>query len=380
MEQKNNNNTSKFQKLAEELNARFPEREQAISAIVAALVASENVFLLGPPGTAKSSLCGALAQAISGRYFSWLLTKHTSPEELFGPLSFPLLKEGRYERVTAHKLPEADVAFLDEIFKGSSAILNTLLPILNEKVFFDGTTPKRIPLRMVLGASNEIPTSPELAALYDRFAVRIHVEPITKASSFEQILSGASLKAVETVITDSDLSAAREEALTIPLSDDVVQAMFSLRQEFSGGDIYVSDRRWVQAARLLKAVAYLNGDNQVGIGHLNILSDVLWTDPDQRPAIAVAIGKVVQSGKETLLMAQQAMGQIREDFKAIMGMPSKDLGPDNIFKISTAIRNARGTIEPFTTQGLKSNREQCVKLVEELDDIQKQLQKKVSQP
>ena len=128
----------KFQQLRADLNARFPERRSVIDGALAAVLAGEHVLLLGPPGTAKSALVRAIAKAFDGIYFEHLLTRFTTPEELFGPISLKGLEQDRFERVIAGKLPEAELGSLDEVFKAGSAILNSLLALVNERIFHNG--------------------------------------------------------------------------------------------------------------------------------------------------------------------------------------------------------------------------------------------------
>src|SRR6476620_7309453 len=164
-----------IQALRNSLVSRFPERETVIDGTLCAVLASEHVLLLGPPGTAKSALARAIAQAFSGEYFERLLTKFSTPEELFGPISLKALERDEFSRVISGKLPEAEFAFVDEIFKANSAILNSLLTLVNERVFHDDGVPVRVPLVTMFGASNELPEGKELEALFDRFILRFEV-------------------------------------------------------------------------------------------------------------------------------------------------------------------------------------------------------------
>jgi len=149
---------TKFLQLERELNQHFVEREDIIRGLLVAAIARGNMLILGPPGTAKTALAEMLSQQLGGRFFSRLLTRVSSPEELFGPLSLKALENDVFKRVTTGKLPEADVAVVDEIFKCNSAVLNTLLPILNERVFFDeGNQAKPIPLQVLVGLKQRTP-------------------------------------------------------------------------------------------------------------------------------------------------------------------------------------------------------------------------------
>src|SRR5262245_24762191 len=154
------------------LGQRFLDKEELIRLMLVALAAGEHMLIVGPPGTAKSALVRALARLIDARYFEYLLTRFSEPSELFGPVDIKAFREGSYVRRTEAMLPEAEIAFLDEIFKSNSAILNSLLTILNERRYFTGSKTVKVPLCSLFGATNEIPNDEALAAIFDRFLIR----------------------------------------------------------------------------------------------------------------------------------------------------------------------------------------------------------------
>ena len=158
------------------LRARFVERDRVVDGLLIALLARQHVLLLGPPGTAKSLLARTLCESLEGaRFFEWLLTKFSTPEELFGPVSLQALEAGRYERITDGKIPEAHVAFLDEVFKSNSAILNALLTLMNERMYHEGSAARPVPLQTLVAASNELPD--EAYRSLDRFAAALSRQP-----------------------------------------------------------------------------------------------------------------------------------------------------------------------------------------------------------
>src|SRR5215213_2014508 len=219
----------KLTAIQRELGAEVLEREDVLRSMVLALIAGEHVLLLGPPGTAKSRLASSLCGRISGAsYFYVCLNRFSLPDEVFGPLRLSALREDRFARNTQGMLPEAEVAFVDEIFKSNSAVLNGMLPILNERVYKSGASTTPVPLQMAVCASNEMPEDrEELSALYDRLLVRHLVLPIRDERSFEAVLLGRTRyasppapppAAPRTTITLSEIARAREEASEVDLS------------------------------------------------------------------------------------------------------------------------------------------------------------------
>lgn len=236
------------------------ERETLVELIVLAAVAQEHLLVIGPPGTAKSVAVHRIAQTIGGRYFEYLLGRFTEPNEIFGPVDLRKLKEGVIETEVGGMLPEADIAFLDEIFQGSTAILNTLLGILNEREFRRGHTRIHCPLRVCVGASNALPEDESLAAFADRFLVRIFVEPIADPM-LEQLLDGGwklEQRPMERQATMADIdtlaAAARQSDMT-RVRSALSHALRILRM----AGVSLSDRRVVKAQFLIAAASMLAG-------------------------------------------------------------------------------------------------------------------------
>ncbi len=238
------------------------ERALFVELIALAAVAGEHVLCIGPPGTAKSVAVRNMARAIGGRTFEYLLGRFTEPSEIYGPVDLRRLKEGVVETATSGMLPEADVAFLDEVFLGSTAILNTLLGLLNERIFVRGHTRVRCPLRVCVGASNALPDDPMLSAFADRFLLRIFVDPIPDAQLEELLDSGWTLEAPKTPrATGSRLpNIDRLHAALPSVEVDHVRSLLAeaLRVLRSAG-LVLSDRRAVKAQKLIAAAALVDG-------------------------------------------------------------------------------------------------------------------------
>ena len=277
---------TRLQALRDKLSETLVERDLTVRLALLAALAGEHLLLLGPPGTAKSLVARRLHLAFAdATYFERLLTRFTVPEELFGPLSIKGLEEDRYERLTAAYLPTASIAFLDEIFKANSAILNALLTLLNEREFDNGATRIRTPLVAVIGASNELPDGEELDALFDRFLLRLHVGPVSK-KAFPALLGlrGHATPDVpaELRLTEADLATLREGADHVEVPEDVMAMLCDLRDWCEAESLRVSDRRWRKIVKLLQVSALTNGRIKVSVWDCWLLQHCLWDDPEDR--------------------------------------------------------------------------------------------------
>jgi MoxR-like ATPase len=289
----------KFLATRKELSEALIERDEEVDIALTALVCNEHPLFVGPPGTAKSLLLDSLMYWTSGKRFTALLTKFTTPDELFGAISVQGLKEDKYRRITTGKMPEAHLVYLDEVFKSSSAILNTLLRILNERVFENGDGALgKVPLLMCVAASNEWPNSQEggkeLLAVFDRFLFRKTVRPILSHAGRQRLLWHRDhTPRLSTSITPEEIQQARKEALSLPWSEEGKQALETILYSLLKDGIQPGDRRQFKAVSAAQAFAYLNGAEQVTPEHLEVLASVLWDDPIEQPEkCAAVIGKI----------------------------------------------------------------------------------------
>jgi MoxR-like ATPase len=314
--------TARLCALRDALLTGLIERDVAIRLALLAALAGEHLLLVGPPGTAKSVLARRLHLAFSkATYFERLLTRFTVPEELFGPLSIKGLEEDRYERQTARYLPTASVAFLDEIFKANSAILNALLTLLNEREFDNGAERVHTPLISVVGASNELADGEELDALFDRFLLRLHVGPVS-AESFAALLAlrgeGAPRIAAGLALSAEELRGVQAEAVKVEVPGDVVALLLELREWCAGQEIVVSDRRWRKVVKLLQVSAFTNGRSAVSVWDAWLLQHCLWSVPEDREKIytwyAERVGASEAMNPEHLTRVVAAWeGQLKRD-------------------------------------------------------------------
>jgi len=278
----------KLERLSAALEHGLIERRNQIRLVLLAALAGEHTLLVGPPGTAKSELARRLHLAFrDARYFERLLTRFSVPEELFGPLSIAALEQDRYERQTAGFLPEAGIAFIDEVFKANSAILNALLTLLNERQFDNGAGRQACPLISVIGATNEVPEDEVAEAFFDRFLLRLPVVAVSGAG-FGRLLELDDLPAPPDFapLDEADLAGIAEAVRGVALAPEVAGLLAELRQRQAEAGIYVSDRRWVKIVHLLKVTAATEGRRTVCLWDLWLLPWCAAPDAVNQQALA----------------------------------------------------------------------------------------------
>lgn len=309
---------TKFVGMRDDLNASLIDREDEIDAALVAMLTGEHCLFVGPPGTGKSLLSDTLVKWLNGTSFSAQLTKFTQPDELFGPVSVTGLKADEFRRITDGMLPEADVAYLDEIWKGSSAILNTLLQLLNERTFKNGKSFFSCPLKLCIAASNEWPQGVELGALFDRFLLRRTVDPIGTPDGLQRLVFDSSLTpTLRSSLTTSELESAQMSVRLMPFHDSAKDALIQIRHQLATEGITVGDRRLRKSADVCRASAWLAGDSEVTTEHFVRLSDVLWSTPDTANTSRQVI---VDIAKPSSMLFAQSLAQAH----AIVAKINKD--------------------------------------------------------
>jgi MoxR-like ATPase len=314
---------AKLEGVRQELKAYFIERDEIVDGALAGLLAGEHVLLLGPVGTAKSLLARALCERIEGAsYFGWLLTKFSTPEEIFGPVSLQGLERDEFRRITTSKLPSAHIAFLDEIFKANSAILNSLLAVLNERVYHNGRQAEPVPLLTLFAASNELPEEGELLALYDRFLLRFRLDYIADDVSFLKLLKLPGEAPRQHTLRLEELRALQALLPAIEVSDAVLRDVAALRTSLNEMSIEASDRRYKKALDVLRAYALLEGKRTVLGADLVHLEHVLWSDPAEQIEIQK---KILEVGRRYQAASEDLVRKAREQHAyATRYWPSKD--------------------------------------------------------
>ena len=287
----------RIENLLQYLQQDIYEKETETALALLAALAGESILLLGPPGVAKSMVARRLKEAFkNARSFEYLMSRFSTPDEIFGPVSIARLKESdKYERATEGFLPTADVVFLDEIWKAGPAIQNTLLTVMNEKLFRNGDKEIHLPLKLLVAASNELPAKGEgLEALWDRFMIRVMCGCIRNEDVFRNMLCQSAntttkpTQSAPSPITAKEYAQWQKEAQGIPLSSALLDAISHIRLllqkvEIEGSElarcIYVSDRRWVHIANLLRTSAYVQGREVADVADLLPMYHCLWNEP-----------------------------------------------------------------------------------------------------
>lgn len=279
----------------EPMKRQFVGKDEIIDLMGVCLIAGENLFLLGPPGTAKSLLVQELGRRLEGRTFEYLLTRFTEPNELFGPFDIRRLREGELVTNTEGMLPEASLVFLDELLNANSAILNSLLGVLNERVFRRGRETRHLPLVMVLGASNRLPEEDALNALFDRFLVRVRSDNVPDERLADVLAAGwaidASAQREPATLTIEDVRTAHKGLHDVELSE-VRKPLIDLVVRLRQAGIPISDRRAVKLQRLIASSSLLSGRTAARVSDLWACR-YIWDTLEQQDVLAAVVREVI---------------------------------------------------------------------------------------
>jgi MoxR-like ATPase len=301
----------RLQEGARRLEAQFLGKEETIRLLFISAVAGEHMVMVGPPGTAKSALVRAFADIIDARYYDYLLTRFTEPNEIFGPVDIQAFRQGAYRRRIEGMLPEAEIAFLDEIFKANSAILNSLLGVLNSRRFSHGNITIPVPLISMFAASNEVPSDDALSALFDRFLLRVRVDYLDSYQFRGLLQKGAALEAralaeqaggasgAKATVGAGELVAMQREfgRLLENMDEEFLATYKGLVFQIRSEGINLSDRRVVKMLKLFAASAVFDGREQVTDADFFVLRHV-WNTPEQQDILQEIVGPILDAWYE----------------------------------------------------------------------------------
>ena len=292
---------ARLRQIGDVLSRHFLDKQEMIRLLLVSVVAGEHMVIVGPPGTAKSALVRMFSRLIDAKYFEYLLTRFTEPNELFGPVDIRAFREGTYTRRTTGMLPEAEVVFLDEIFKSNSAILNSLLTVLNERRFSNGANVMKVPLLSLFGASNEVPNDDNLAAIFDRFLLRV-VSNNLDSYHFSGLLErglkneAAALSGIEVkpLVSAADLHRVNQAlGQRLVFSEELLSRYKGLIFQIRSEGVSLSDRRVVKILKLLSASAIVDGRSEANDSDFFLLRHV-WNNLDQAELLDEIVTPVVE--------------------------------------------------------------------------------------
>lgn len=319
----------------EEVAALYHERDVESRMIMTGILAGQHTLLLGPPGTGKSAIVREITSRItSARYWEILLSKFTAPSAIFGPVDVAALAQGTYRQVFDGHATTCEIAFVDEIFKCSSAALNSMLSYLNERVYHPeaGGAPIACPLVSAVCASNELGEDEATAALYDRLLIRMEVDYLAKPDSFDRLLRSAVTRTngttpSRTTVELADLQIAiTTEVPAVELPGSVISALRDLRADLRQREIISSDRRWKQAVRVLQAAAWLEGRDHISVDDLAVLTHVLWDVPATKATVAKVIRNYLGSDERRIADMTDEVDRIAAELDKMLAVdgPGRD--------------------------------------------------------
>lgn len=358
------NTAGRLRAICDELAETFYERADVVRTLVVSLLAGQHSLVLGPPGTAKSQLARELTGRVEGAaYWEILLSKFTAPTRMFGPIDVAALARGEYRQIYDGRATTAHIAFIDEIFKCSTAALNETLGYLNERIYHpeSGGEPIHCPLIGAITASNELPDGEDLAAIYDRLLVRIEVGYLADPSNFAALVrSAVGRQAPASPRTTVELAALRyavtEAVPAVDVPDVIVDAVCTLRAALRRKELVASDRRWRQAVGLLQASAYLDGRAAVAETDLAVLTHVLWDSPAERPTVEREVLQLVNPDAKEALDLADTIEELEAQLDAMAGQSREALSEWVIKKAHNQLAMAGKRLETLREEAAGAGR------------------------
>jgi MoxR-like ATPase len=362
-------------KFLESLSSPFVGRDEEAKVITLALLSKEHVILIGEPGTAKSALARRAAELLNAKFFMYLLTKYTEPSELFGALDINALRQGIYKRITKDRLPEAEIAFLDEIFNANSAILNALLSLLNERVIYDGYNVIKVPLRTLITASNRVPDEPELEALYDRLLLRHYAKPVGEELWKDLLQASWDLEfttkwaVMVPIMTIKHIDSLFELLSKVDL-EGIKNKLLKLYIMLEEKGIHLSDRRKGKALKIISAHALLNGRLKAIEEDLIVLKYVAPREVDDFEKVSALLSEELKTPLKYLKELTDIHNNIKEASRYV------EAANENDPRLIELIRSLRATRDRVIALGAESGDNKVESYSQEVaSDIDKLLEK-----
>lgn len=354
-----------------ELESPFVGRHEEALVITLALLTGEHVVLIGEPGTAKSAMARRSADLLDVKFFKYLLTKFTEPSELFGPLDIRALRQGSYRRITTGKLPEAEIAFLDEIFNANSAVLNSILSIMQERVLYDGYTEIKVPLWTLVGASNRVPEEPELEALYDRFLFRQNVRPLDE-EAWESLIDAAwklemgNVERPPKVMGMEDLRMLNSLLFKVDLTP-IKSKLLRLFMIMNEKELHISDRRKGKIMKAVAAHALLNGRLQATESDLVILKYTVPRDVDDFDKVNTILIEELKTKERILRELEEIAANVRASERSVAQLEAFDPRLLDIYKnLKVAKGKIQSLVQDVEDEEIRRKAEEVNELIENL--------------
>ncbi|MCX8196076.1 MAG: MoxR family ATPase [Acidilobaceae archaeon] len=370
----------KTRSFLQELEAPFVGRHEEALVIVLALLSGEHAVLVGEPGTAKSAMVRRAASLLKARFFKYLLTRYTEPSELFGPIDIRALQAGVYARVTRGKLSEAEIAFLDEIFNASSAVLNSLLSIMMERIVYDGYTEIRTPLWSLFGSSNRVPDEPELEALYDRFLLRAYVQPLD-AEYWDKLLEATwkletgEVGEVAPVLTMKELEELHKHVMSVNVSNvrpQLIKMLLTLEER----GLHVSDRRKGKILKVIAAHALLNNRKVATEDDLVVLKYTVPKALEDFEKIGVILSEELKTKERVLRELHEIRANVKVTASRVQSVPPYDPRLAEFYKsLSTTKNKVLNYVKDFDED--EEIRKLTDEIISEIDDLMDRIKAKL---
>jgi len=366
---------SKFQTLQQEMEGHLFERHDELEGLMLALLSRQHLLLVGPKGAAKSLMIRMLASSIEGsKYFERLLTRFTLPDELFGPVSISALKKDRFSRLTRGYLPEANFAFLDEIWKANSSILNSLLALINERLFYNDGEILQCPLETMMAASAELPQEEALSALYDRFLLRYQVKYIAEDGHLVEMIGDPRPPTLKTRITLEEIHDARDAVTAVEVDRPLLESVAKIRRRLGAEGLTLSDRRYKESLTIVRSKAWLQGRTYAVEDDLAVLANILWDDPASEPMVR---GFVLDIANPQEKRAREIADALQVALKNLQGLEEERERTMAAVEFLSKLRTAKAELQSFRDrmQRRKAETSQVDLLLAEADRYEAQVKR-----